>query len=67
MPTQAISGDISQMETQHGYGVVREETIGPGATLVRVLRAKVVRVTDAIPQNARKRQISSASFWRTRR
>lgn len=41
------------METQHGYGVVLLETIGPDAIQVRVLLARVVPVTSALRRSVR--------------
>jgi hypothetical protein len=60
--SQAISGDISQTETQSGCGVVQAETIGPDATPARVLPVKVVLVTDAILLTVRRLQITIANL-----
>jgi len=61
---QVISGDISQTETQRGFGVVQAETIGPDATRGRVLLVKVVLVTDARLLSVRILQITIATCMR---
>lgn len=60
----AISGDIFQMGTQYGCGVVQAEIIGPDATRVRVLPARVVHVIDATRPTVRQQRTTSVVFWR---
>lgn len=66
MPLQATFGDISPMETQPGYGVAKAVISGPGATRVRVLRAKVAPATNATRRFAPKAPISGVTYWQTR-